>query len=63
MKKPITNHLMTFEERNAIGKEILAKQPLISYEQALEQVNRLKNQSKIKEEFKKRSSYSSNTKN
>ncbi len=48
---------MTFEERAAAGKEILAKQPHVTYEQALKQVNRLKKQSTVKEEFKKRSSY------
>lgn len=52
--KPEKDFNISFEENARRGLEIIAKQPPVTYEQALEQVNRLRENSKVKESDKKR---------
>ena len=51
---PEKNLKISFEELSLRGKKIIAQQPEISYAQALEQVQRLKKNSKVNQLSKKR---------
>jgi hypothetical protein len=50
---PEANLKISFEELSLRGQKIIAQQPEISYAQALAQVQRLKEMSKVKQLLKK----------
>lgn len=47
------NYKISLEEHNLIGKQIIARQPIISFAEALKQTRRLKKISTVKPQSKK----------
>jgi hypothetical protein len=54
---PEKNLKISFEESSLKGKEIIARQPVTTYAQALAQVKRLKETSKVSSSLKKGGSF------